>query len=184
MVISLRNFEPVYDISTLLRAIPLVLRVHPAVRFTIVGRGSLAEELKAQAQRLGIHAAVQFIGFVPNDQLPELLRSADVYVSTSLSDAGIAASTAEAMACGRAVVITDSGENGKWVRDGFNGFLVPVSQPEILAERICRLLSDADMRHSFGAAARTVIMERNDYTVEMTKMQALYQALAAKLQSA
>jgi glycosyltransferase involved in cell wall biosynthesis len=183
MVISLRNFEPVYDIRTLLRAIPLVLRTHPASRFTVVGRGSLAEELKAQARQLGIDAVVQFLGFVPNDQLPNLLRSADVYVSTSLSDAGIAASTAEAMACGRAVVITDSGENGKWIRDGVDGFLVPVGQPEVLAERINLLLGDQALRQSFGVAARNVIKERNDYKTEMTKMQTLYQTLVIPAQT-
>jgi glycosyltransferase involved in cell wall biosynthesis len=173
-VISLRNFEPVYDIPTLLMAIPRVLERHPDTRFMLIGRGSLEGQLKALADQLGIAEAVRFVGFVPNDQLPAMLCSLDVYVSTSLSDAGIAASTAEAMACGLPAVITDSGENGCWIEDGRNGFLVPVSQPDALAERLIQIIGDADLRQRVGRAGRTTIQERNDYRVEMTKMEALY----------
>lgn len=177
-VISLRNFEPVYDIPTLLRAVPKVLERHPDTRFMLVGRGSLEGELKALAGQLGIAHAVRFVGFVPNEQLPDTLCSLDVYVSTSLSDAGIAASTAEAMACGLPVVISDSGENGRWIKDGENGFLVPVSQPDALAERLSQLIADAEMRHRLGQAGRATVQARNDYLVEMGKMESLYQQVA------
>ena len=173
-VISLRNFEPVYDIPTLLRAVPKVLKQHPGTRFMLVGRGSLDAELKALTSQLGIGHAVHFVGFVPNDQLPDTLCSLDVYVSTSLSDAGIAASTAEAMACGLPVVTSDSGENSRWIDDGVNGLLVPVSQPEALADRLIRLLADADLRQRLGQAGRATIQARNDYRVEMGKMEHLY----------
>lgn len=174
-VISLRNFEPVYDIPTLLKAVPKVLDQHPNTRFMLVGRGTLEAELKALASQIGIDHAVRFVGFVPNDQLPDTLCSLDVYVSTSLSDAGIAASTAEAMACGLPVVITDSGENAQWINDGENGYLVPVSQPDALADRLNRLLGDAELRQRLGQAGRATIQARNDYRIEMDKMEALYQ---------
>lgn len=175
-VISLRNFEPVYDIPTLLRAVPKVLEQHPDTRFMLVGRGGLEAELRTLASQLGIDHVVHFIGFVPNDQLPETLCSLDVYVSTSLSDAGIAASTAEAMACGLPVVITDSGENALWIEDGRNGYIVPVKSPVQLAERIIRLLGDASLREKMGSDGRNTILERNDYHTEMSKMDALYKA--------
>jgi len=174
-VISLRNFEPVYDIPTLLKAVPKVLDHHPNTRFMLVGRGTLEVELKALASQLGIDHAVRFVGFVPNDQLPDTLCSMEVYVSTSLSDAGIAASTAEAMACGLPVVVSDSGENACWINDGENGYLVPVSQPDALANRLNRLLGDAELRRRFGQAGRTTIKARNNYHTEMEKMEALYQ---------
>jgi glycosyltransferase involved in cell wall biosynthesis len=57
---------------------------------------------------------------------------------------------------------------------GMNGFLVPVSNPGILAERLCILLGDAKLRNLLGNAGRATIQERNDYNVEMTKMGDLY----------
>jgi glycosyltransferase involved in cell wall biosynthesis len=176
-VISLRNFDPVYDLPTLLRAIPLVLAHRSDARFVIVGRGPLEAELKALAGELGIGSQVRFVGFIANVELPDYLSTMDVYVSTSLSDAGIAASTAEAMACGLPVVITDSGENARWIADGVNGFLVPVTQPQALAAQVLRLLDDPALRARLGQAGRATIQQRNDYAVEMAKMEALYQSL-------
>ena len=175
VVISLRNFEPVYDVASLLNAIPEVLREAPRTLFMIVGRGSLEGELKALSKRLNIEDSVRFVGFIPNQDLPETIASMDIYVSTSLSDAGIAASTAEAMACGLPVIVTDSGENNRWIINGINGYLVPTVQPQLLAKQILNLLSDREACKRIGVAGRLTIQERNDYSVEMAKMEQLYQ---------
>lgn len=173
-IISLRNFEPVYDIESLVRAVPKVLDTIPNAKFILIGKGSLESELKSLATQLKINNAVKFVGFVANEKLPQVLCSMDVYVSTSLSDAGIAASTAEAMACEVPVVISNSGENDRWIDDGENGFLVPVTQPEILADRLIELLEDSELRFKVGCEGRKVIMKNNDYGVEMAKMDELY----------
>ena len=173
-VISLRNFEPVYDIETLIRAVPTVLDVMPKVKFILVGKGSLENELKSLATQLNVDKVVKFVGYLANEKLPQALCSMDVYVSTSLSDAGIAASTAEAMACEVPVVVTDSGENNRWIDDGKNGYLVPVTQPEILADRLIKMLKDPELSHKIGCEGRKVIMKNNDYEEEMAKMEVLY----------
>ncbi len=98
----------------------------------------------------------------------------DVYVSTSLSDAGLAASTAEAMACGLPVVITDFGDNRKWIEDGESGFIVPLKDPKALAEKIIYLLKNKDIRREFGMRNRKIIEEKNNYYREMEKMENSY----------
>lgn len=177
-VISMRNFYPVYDIQTLLRAIPLVLVRAPAARFFLVGSGPQEEELKRLASELKLDASVRFVGKLAGEDLPRYLTSMDVYVSTSLSDAGIASSTAEAMACGLASIVTDSGENRLWISDGVDGFVVPVGDPAALADRIVALIEDAGLRAKFGERGRRVIEERNDYTKEMGAMERIYAQLA------
>lgn len=176
-VISLRNLEPLYDIESLIRAAPLVLKEVPGTKFVIAGRGSNENSLKDLAETLNVTNSVKFIGFIPNDELPQYLTAVDVYVSTSLSDAGIAASTAEAMACGLPVVVTDVADNRWWVKDGENGFIVPVKDPRFLAERIIYLLKNVHIRKQFGDANRTKIEENNDYYREMAKMEDIYQEL-------
>lgn len=173
-VISLRHLEPLYDVESLVRAVPRVVEALPEARVVILGGGSLASALRALAESLGVSHAVRFVGTVPNDRLPAYLASMDVYVSTSLSDGGIAASTAEAMACGLPVVITDFGENGRWVVDGKGGFLVPLRNPAILAEKLVFLLRHPELRAEWGAINRETIRERNDYRVEMARMAGIY----------
>ena len=174
LVISLRSFEPIYDIETLIRTVPLVLKKAPETNFLIIGRGSQELKLKKLAESLGVLDKIKFTGWIPNDELPRYLASADIYVSTSLSDAGLAASTAEAMACELPVIVTDFGENKEWVKDGDGGSVIPLSNPKILAEKIIYLTKNKDARVNFGKFNRKIIEERNNYYKEMGKMEEEY----------
>ena len=177
IIISLRSLYPIYDIETIIKAAPFVLKEYPKTIFIIAGEGFQENELKNLAKELNVSGSIKFVGFIPNEELPDYLRTADVYVSTSLSDAGIAASTAEAMTCGLPVVITDTGENRKWVKNGENGFLIPVKNPEILAEKIIYLLKNENIAKELGRKNRKIIEERNDYCKEMAKMEEIYYSL-------
>jgi len=176
-VISLRNLEPIYDVETLIKSAPLVLEEIPESKFVIAGKGSEEENLRKLAKSLAVENNVKFVGFIQNYELPQHLNTVDVCVSTSLSDAGIAASTAEAMACGLPVIITNVADNRKWVEDGVNGFLVPIKDPKSLAEKIIYLLRNEDVRKRFGKINREIIEKRNNYYKEMKKMEDIYEEL-------
>ena len=179
-VISLRSLEPIYNIETLIQTASSVTKEFPEAKFIIAGGGSQEKELKKLAKDLEILESFRFVGKIPNEELPKYLRIADVYVSTSLSDGGISASTAEAMACGLPVVITDTGENKKWIEDGKDGFIIPIKNPQILAEKIIYLLQSENERKKFGEKGRKIIEERNDYYKEMEKMEEIYYELLNK----
>lgn len=178
VVISLRSLEPIYDIGTLLNAIPAVVKEIPEVLFVVCGSGSEADNLKRMATGLGIDRNVLFTGRYANAELPRMLRSADVYVSTSLSDAGIAASTAEAMACGIPVVVSSTGENDKWITEAQSGFLFPAKDSATLSARLVHMLKTKEVGKRVGAAGRQVIVDRNSYQREMEKMEQSYRTLA------
>lgn len=180
VVISLRNLEPLYDVESLIKAAPLVLKEIPETKFVIVGRGSEQKRLRQLAKSLDVADNVNFTGFVPNEQIPQYLANADIYVSTSLSDAGIAASTAEAMACELPVIVTDVADNRKWIDDGVNGFVVPIRDPQSLAEKIVYLLQNAKARNQFGTVNREIIEKRNNYHKEMKKMEDIYEELVQR----
>lgn len=179
-VISLRNLDPLYDVESLIKSVPLVLEEISESKFVIAGRGSEETKLRKLAKSLGVSDSVKFVGFIPNEELPRYLTTMDVYVSTALSDAGIAASTAEAMACGLPVIVTDVADNKRWVEDGVNGFVVPIKDPKSLAERIIYLLKNEDIRRKFGKINRKIIEERNNYYKEMEKMEDIYEELVQR----
>jgi len=174
-IISLRSLEPIYDIETLIKAAPTVLKEIPEAKFIIAGKGSQEENLKNLVKNLGLDKAIKFMGIVPQDKLPETLGQSDIYVSTSLSDAGIASSTAEAMACGLPCIITDFGDNKKWVEHEKNGFLMPLKDFNFIAEKIIYLLKNPVESRRMGQNARKVIEEKNNYYREMEKMEKLYE---------
>jgi glycosyltransferase involved in cell wall biosynthesis len=175
-VINIRGFKPIYDMETFIRAMPLVLKQIHSVKFIIAGEGERKDYFIKLSKRMNVFDSIEFVGLIPHDELPQYLASSDVYVSTSLSDS-MALSTMEAMACGLAPVITDIGDNRRWIKDGENGFIVPIKDPEVLAERIIYLLKNPDIRKKFGERNRKIIEERNNCHKEMAKMDNIYKEL-------
>ncbi|MCK4731435.1 MAG: glycosyltransferase family 4 protein, partial [Methanophagales archaeon] len=182
-VVSTKGMKTIYDVESLIRAVPMVLKQVPDAQFVIANRGPQESYLKELAKSLDICDHARFVGVIPNSELPHYIASMDMYVSTSLSDAGLAASTAEAMACGLPVIITDFGDNRKWVEDGVNGFIVPLKDPKALAEKIIYLLENKDIRKEFGMRNREIIEERNNYYREMEKMENIYIELVERYKS-
>jgi phenylacetate-CoA ligase len=81
------------------------------MRVLVAGDGPTRAACAALAVRLGVASHVDFLGPVPNRQMPDLLSIASVFVSTSeRSSRGVA--TCEAMVCGVPVVAFDVGDTG------------------------------------------------------------------------
>jgi len=134
-VLSNRNLHPLYNISLLIRAIPLVLKDEPHTRFLIAGSGPEKANLEAEAKRFVLNSSVCFLGHIPHEKMPDLLAEADIYISTSSTD-GTSVSLLEAMAAGVFPIVTAIPSNLEWVVDGKNGFLVSVESEDTLAKRI------------------------------------------------
>lgn len=92
-----------------------------------------------------------YLGQVPRSQIQQEFRRADVFVLPTLAE-GMALVHLEAMACGIPVITTP--HCGSVVRDGLEGFIVPIRDSQALADRIATLLGDRDLRRRMGAAAR------------------------------
>lgn len=176
IVTSVRTLDPIYDVESFVRAMPLILAAMPSTSFVVGGEGPERERLERLAAALGVNGRVRFVGMMNGERLADVLASSDVYVSTSTSDGGIAASTAEAMAAGLPAVITDFGENRDWVADGTSGYIVPLRSPERVAEAvICLLRNPADARQ-FGLRGREMIVARNNYHAQMAAVREVYLA--------
>jgi glycosyltransferase involved in cell wall biosynthesis len=98
-----------------------------------------------------LFAGPTYLGQVPRSQVQEEFRRADIFVLPTLADSfGLV--HLEAMACGVPVITTP--HCGSVVRDGFDGFIVPIRDSRALADRIQQLHEDRGLRQRMGAAAR------------------------------
>lgn len=117
----------------------------------IVGDGPLRASLLDQAKALGLERRVEFIG--QRDDIPTLLSKAALLVHTSDSE-GRSNVIMEAMACGRPVVATDTGDTRYLVDDGRTGFVVPNGDEVALASSIATLINNRTLCVQMGEAAR------------------------------
>jgi glycosyltransferase involved in cell wall biosynthesis len=98
---------------------------------------------------------------IPQSQLPELFRSAEVLVFPTLVE-GMGMVALEAMACGVPVIATPCGPD-EVVRDGIDGFIVPPCDSDAIVDRLERLYGDEGLRRQMGSEAR-VQAERWSWT--------------------
>lgn len=128
------------------------------VHLDLVGEDTLGGQLQESARELDLSDRVTFHGFVPQDELPRLFASADLYVQTSLHEAA-GVSVLEAAACGVPVMGTRLGYVADWAPDR----AVAVDDPSAgrFARAIEELLVDADRRRALASGARAWLAEHN-----------------------
>jgi glycosyltransferase involved in cell wall biosynthesis len=148
--------------SILLKAFPAVLAKFPAARMLIAGDGVLRAELEAEAASLEIANRVTFLG-VRHD-VAALLSLANLFVFPSRFE-GMPNAVLEAMSQGLPVIATAVQGVDEIIRDGQNGLLVPLEDPQALSNAILRLLRDPAERRRLGNAARKTIEQ--GYTVDI-----------------
>ncbi|TSJ45677.1 glycosyltransferase family 4 protein [Fluviicola chungangensis] len=176
-VISTRNFEPIYNIPHLLKAIKLVLPEIPNIHVTLLGAGSLKEELIRMSKDLGIDQHVTFAGKKTQPEMARLLNQSHVFVSLSLSD-GNNISLNEGMACGTFNIATDIPANRQWIEDNKNGFLIPVDDVRLLAEKLIETRNRYDELTKQAEPINKQLLEENGiWQNNMKRMEALYHQL-------
>jgi D-inositol-3-phosphate glycosyltransferase len=178
VILFVGRIEPLKGIDIL---ISVAAQLHEDENFIvlIVGGDARAsaeiEQLRAQAERLGVDHHVSFVGSVAHDQLPLYYNAADVCVVPSYYESfGLVA--VESMACGTPVVASRVGGLTTTVQDGETGYLIPWRCPEPFAERLELLLDNDELRASFGRAGREAV-ERFRWANVADAVAALYESL-------
>lgn len=144
----------------LLRAAELIRERTPSARFMVVGEPDVVkvDALRPEAMGPGAHD-VLFTGW--REDVADLMRAMDVFVLPSWRE-GLPRAAIEAAATGLPLVLTDIRGCREVVRDGEEGLLVPVRDPDRLTSAILRLLEDPTLRRRMGAAARARAEDRFD----------------------
>lgn len=141
LILAAGRFVEIKNFSTLIKAFSKYREKNEGV-LCIIGDGPLRNQLREEAENLGIGDDVMMPGFI-NNPFP-LMRHADVFVLSSIAEA-FGNVLVEAMACGTPVVSTDcpSGPS-EILENGFWGKLVPVGNDLALSNAILSSLSSTD----------------------------------------
>lgn len=145
-------------VRDLLEAFALLRRHLPAAHLRIVGDGPEHQRLRAQAQRLGISESVAFLGGLPDEAVRREYAHCDVFCLPSAQE-GFGIVFLEAMVAGKPVVATTAAAIPEVVQHGTSGILVPVGDVQAIAGALFALLTDAERRAAYGAAARARVQD-------------------------
>ena len=153
----------------LIDAMPAILEAAPDTWLAIVGEGSQADALKAQARN--ISDQIVFTG--RRDDVSAITADLTVAVLPSLREAqGI--SILEAMARRRPVVASAVGGIPEVITSGVDGILVPPADPSALAVAVRSLLGDASLRQRIGEAGYRTVADRFSIDAQVKRIEAVY----------
>ncbi|RLI13713.1 hypothetical protein DRO33_00725 [Candidatus Bathyarchaeota archaeon] len=174
--VSRFGFHAYKDPFTFIRAAPLVAQELGDVAFVMIGRGPLLPHALREARRARRQgAAISILRFV--DDLVPWYNSSDVFVSTSLNDT-FGFVVAEAMACGRPVIVSDSGAPADLV--GGAGLVFRYGDPHDLADKISEILTNEELARQLAARGRERALKTFNWDITAGRYMELYERVIGR----
>jgi len=168
-------------LPTLLQAAKTVVKDFKNTQFVISGGGfkQNEEKLMKLTRQHGIEDKVSFVGYFPDEKLPNLYAAADIFVLPALYE-NFPFAILEAQSTGLPVVSTRVGGIPELVIDGQSGLLTNPGDHEQLADAIVRLLQDSSFAEKLGIKARRLVEEKFAWPLVTSQVIGLYQKTAQK----
>ena len=141
-----------------IRVLPKIVAQENKVQLIVAGDGEELRDLERLAKSLGVDGNVSFLGGQRRDQIIDLMRAADVFLSLNdLSNGGNP--LMEAMSSGKAIITLDTGSTKDLINDGVTGMLLKPDDDGALVQAVLLLLANARLRQRLGERARRFAVE-------------------------
>jgi len=165
-------------IKYLVEAIPEVLREHPETFFMFIGAGN-SLPYRRRLKDMGVSERnFAFLGYLKErSELIKYYRAASVYAAPTTLWENLPIRVLEAMACGGPVVASNVCAIPEAIDNGANGILIPPGSVDELANAICCLLGDSNLRRKIGDNARKTVLEKFDCDVNAIRTAEVYQQI-------
>ena len=136
---------PLKGHEEILQAAPTVMRKHPEAMFAFVGSGPLEPQLKEMVRELGLNATSSSSANAARGHAEVAFSAFDILAHASLRE-GLARVIPQGVLARLPVVCYDLDGSREVVTDGVNGFLVPPRDTVTLADRLCLVVGDEQLR--------------------------------------
>ncbi len=145
-------------VQHLISAMPKILNGYHDAKLVIAGKGGMLDELRAQADSMGLGNKVYFTGYLNSKQVPKMYKASDVAVFPSTYEPfGIVA--LEGMLSGTPTVVSDAGGLNEIITHGVNGMKCYAGNPNSIADSILALLYDQKLCDNVSKKAKAKVRE-------------------------
>lgn len=158
-------------IDVILQAMSDILRA-VNVHLVLAGMGKEKQKLEALVEKLGIQKTVSFTGFVPDNDLQNIYKVADLFVIAGIAELQSIV-TMEAMASGLPVVAVNAMALPELVHNGENGYLFVDGDSQLLARKVITILSDKKLSTQMSQKSLEII-KAHDINKIIKKYESLY----------
>jgi glycogen synthase len=174
IVLAVRRLVRRMGLEDLIEAMALAKARHGFdAMLLIAGKGRLAAELQARITAKGLENDVKLLGFVPDDQLPELYRAATISVVPTAALEGFGLITVESLAAGTPVLVTPVGGLPEAVQGLSRDLVLPSTGAQALADGIVSALN-GQLRMPDARACRDFARAHFDHAVIARRVAEVY----------
>jgi glycosyltransferase involved in cell wall biosynthesis len=182
LVLYIGQLHGAQYVDLFIRAAELVLNKQQNVKFMIVGDGFLKSSLRQLVYDLNLQDKVIFTGAVGHDAIPSYIAASSICVApfrdTAVTRCKSPLKIVEYMASGKAIVASNVGEVRKMLAGC--GVLTRPDDYRALSEGIIKLLTDADLRHKLGEAARKKAEDQFNWPRTASNIMRAYQKISQR----
>ena len=159
------------DIS--IKAMSTVIKKYPDAILVLAGSKNIIDWQDTQQKDIAyLVSLIKHFGMEDNvlidmytlDQIKELYELSDVCLYPSSAPEPFGLTMLEAMAMSKPMIVTKMGGMPEIIKDGINGFVIPVRDFEAMAAKICQLFDDVKLKERFGYTGREMV--ESQYTKE------------------
>jgi glycosyltransferase involved in cell wall biosynthesis len=186
VVLSPRSMTPLYNIRTLVDAMPEVVRRHPGVIFVLLrgyGTHEHEEALRNEVAKLGVVGHARFVSqLATQEEMAVLYNMADVLISIPHSDS-MPVSLREGMACGCIPVVSDIEANRELIKNAENGFIVKEDGADLVGAIVYCLDNLTRLKAAMGNTNRRKIEQHHNWQETTRTMENIYVKLVESRRS-
>ncbi len=141
-------------------------------KFIIAGTGDEEENIRNQIKELGLENNVIMAGFINN--VEPLMNAMEIQINCSFGTEATSLSLLEGMSIKKPAVVTDFGGNPGVIQNGVNGFLVPIKNPEAMADKITELFENRELYNEMSENCGRVYAEKFTEDVYTRNIEKIY----------
>ncbi|NWF77964.1 MAG: glycosyltransferase family 4 protein [Chloroflexi bacterium] len=166
-------------VQDLISAFSKIKDTAPELKLLIVGDGPYRADLENLAQQTDCASDILFLGQKSQDEVIDVLSVTDIFVNPSYSE-GLGISSLEAASIGLPIIATDVGGTSEIITTHETGILVKAGDVGQLAEELCRLGANIELRKKLGENARRLAEQKFNWDKIVQEYIELYTGLAEK----
>jgi len=172
VILNPRGIRQYVRNDSFFQAIPLVLKKHPNAKFMCTSMAGEAQAIQ-WTKDLKIEHAVELLAPIPNTEMANVYRRAQILVSPSIHD-GTPNTLLEGMACGCFPTAGDLESIREWITPNENGSLFDSTDPSSIADAIIQAIENKNLRNKAAGLNQEIITTRVEYKSNMARVDEFY----------
>ena len=173
LIVFNRGFKEVYSPLTLLEAISEISNKIKNYKVIMCGKGPLLETCKNYVNKQSLNDLISFAGYVPNEDLVDLLGRAKILVSPALSD-GTPVSILEGLASGCIILSSQIPANKFWTVKNKTGLSFDAENSSQLSDCILKAINDSSIEENALIYGPQIVEKHADWNTEMLRIEEKY----------